>query len=279
MGNELGPVFAAGRGDGRGDEAEVAAAVVGADEPEAVAVIDGVLVLVVARADEGEAAVGLVGGEDAGLGGGVAGGFHDEEFAVAGAADAEVEALVVVLVDEDVGGVRRAEGVTPELELALLLLVFDGVEEGAIVGGPDDGADALDFAGQGFAGFEILDVEGVLAEAGGVGGVGEPAAVVGDVGVADGEEGVAFGELVAVEDDLLGGVGVMRFPGFRLETWGTRSLFRRRLAAVDGVLVALFGAGVVPPVAVAVGDGDVGLLHVGEHLAGRARRGGRRGAP
>ena len=37
------------------------------------------------------------------LGGGVAGGFHDEEFAVAGAAGAEVEALVVVLVDEHVG--------------------------------------------------------------------------------------------------------------------------------------------------------------------------------
>ena len=47
--NEFGPVIAAGRGDGRGDEAEVAAAVVGADEPEAVAVVDGVLVIVVAR--------------------------------------------------------------------------------------------------------------------------------------------------------------------------------------------------------------------------------------
>ena len=43
---------------------------------------------------------------------------------------------------------RGAERVTPELELALLLLVFDGVEEGRVVGGPDDGADALDFAGR-----------------------------------------------------------------------------------------------------------------------------------
>ena len=94
--------------------------------------------------------------------------------------------------------------VAPELVLALLLLVLDGVEEGAIVGGPDDGADALDFAGERLAGFQILDVQRVLAEAGGVGGVGQPAAVVGDVGCADGEEGVALGELVAVEDDLLG---------------------------------------------------------------------------
>ena len=193
MGDDFVPVVAAGRGDGRGDEAEVAAAVVGADEPEAVAMVDGVLVLVVARGDEGEAAVGLVGGEDAGFGGGVAGRFQNEEFAIAGAADAEVEALVVVLVDECVGRVLRAEGVPPELELALLLLVFDGVEKGGIFGGPDDGADAFDFSGEGLAGFEVLDAEGVLAEAGGVGGVGEPAAVVGDVGVADGEEGVALG--------------------------------------------------------------------------------------
>ena len=49
---------------------------------------------------------------------------------------------------------------------------------------------------------EVLDVQGVLAEAGGVSGVGEPAAVVGDVGCADGEKGVAFGQLVAVEDDF-----------------------------------------------------------------------------
>ena len=64
--------------------------------------IDGVLVLVVAFADEGEAAVGLIRCEDAGFGGGVAGRLHHQEFAVAGAADAEVEALVVVLVDENV---------------------------------------------------------------------------------------------------------------------------------------------------------------------------------
>ena len=102
----------------------------------------------------------------------------------------------------------------PELELALLLFVFDCVEKCAIVRGPDDGADALHFTGERFAGFEILDVKRVLAEAGGVGGVGEPAAVVGDVGFADGEEGVALGQFVAVENHLLGvdsqvaGVGI-----------------------------------------------------------------------
>ena len=185
----------------------------------------------------------------------MAGRFEDDEFAVAGAADAEVEALVVVLIDEHIFGVLRAEGVPPELELALLLLVFDGVKKCPVVGGPDDGADALDFSGEGLAGFEVLDAQGVLAEAGGVCGVGEPAAVVGDVGVADGKEGVAFGKLVAVEDDLLGG------DSPDSAAWG-----RAPVAAVDGVLRALFGTRVVPPGAVAVRDGDVGLLHVREHL-------------
>ena len=45
----LGPVFTRGRIEGCGDEAEVAAAVIGADEPLAVAVIDGIFVLVFAR--------------------------------------------------------------------------------------------------------------------------------------------------------------------------------------------------------------------------------------
>ena len=138
-----------------------------------------------------------------------------------------------------------------KLELALLLFVFDGVESCFVVGGPGDGAYALDFSWEGFAGFEVLDAEGVLAEAGGVNGVGEPAAVVGDVGGAYGEEGEAFGELISVEDDLFRSV---------------RSNRRAALAAKDGVLFSLFGADVVPPVAFAVRGGLVSLLDVAEHL-------------
>ena len=48
----------------------------------------------------------------------------------------------------------------------------------------------------------------VLAEAGGVGGVGEQVAVGADGQGADGHEGLAFGEDVDVEDDLLGLGGV-----------------------------------------------------------------------
>ena len=91
---------------------------------------------------------GSVGGEHPALAGGVAGRFHHDELAVAGAAGADVEALVVVLVDEHVGGVGRSAHVAVELVLALLLLVLDGVEEREIVRRPDNRADALDRAGQ-----------------------------------------------------------------------------------------------------------------------------------
>ena len=87
--------------------------------------------------------------------------------------------------------------------MALLFLVLDGVEESRVIGSPDDGADAFHLARQYFVEEQILDVQRVLAEAGGVGGIGEPAGVVGNVGVADGKEWMPLGQLVAVEDYLL----------------------------------------------------------------------------
>ena len=107
--------------------------------------------------------------------------------------------------------------------------------------------------GRRFAGLQVLDVQRVLAEAGRVGGVGQPAAIAGDVGCADVEEGVALGQLVAVEDDLFRRI-VLR-PGSGPAP-----------AAVDGVLQSLFRARAVPPAAVAEGNRDVGLLHMREHL-------------
>ena len=278
VGNLLDPVFARGSIDWRGDEAEVAAAIVGADVPLAVAVIDVVLVLVLAGTDDFEFAGGLIGGKDKALGSGVAAGFEDHEFAVAGAACADVKAFVVVLIDEDIFAVGRVERVAKKLELALLFLVFDGIEKCGVVGSPGDGTDPVNFTREGFAGFEVLDVERVLAEAGDVSGVGEPAAVVGDVGGADGEECLAFGELVAVEDDLFRRIReelsvVVSHPrqrwncclgwGTRCQGWGTQ---QSALAAEDGVLLAFFGADVIPPVAFAVGGGLVSLLDVTEHL-------------
>ena len=97
-------------------------------------------------------------------------------------------------------------------------------------------------------GREVLHVEGVLAEAGVVGGVREPLAVVAHRVVAEAHELLPLGQLVEVEGDLLRG-----FEG-------------ARLAAVDRVLLPLLRARVVPVAALAVGDVDVRLLDPPEHL-------------
>ena len=133
----------------------------------------------------------------------MAGRFKHDEFAVARAARAQIEAFIVFLNNQHICCVRRAERVPPKLVLALLLLVLDGVKESPIVGGPDERAYALDLARERLAGFQVFYVQRVLAEAGGVSGVGKPAAIASNVGGADGEERVTLGQLIAVEDDLL----------------------------------------------------------------------------
>ena len=70
-------------------------------------------------------------------------------------------------------------------------------------------------------------------------------------------KGLALGEKVDIEDDLLGLRGVE--DGVEVGAGGAA-------AAVDGILTALDGAGGVEPVAEAVGNALVGLLNVGEHL-------------
>ena len=50
-------------------------------------------------------------------------------------------------------------------------------------------------------------MEGVLAEAGGICRVGNPATVVGDIGAANCEERVALGQQVSIEDDFFVALG------------------------------------------------------------------------
>ena len=142
---------------------------------------------------------------------------------------------------------------SPKLELPLLLLVLDGVKERPIVRGPHHRAHALHLARQRLAGLKILDAQRVLAKARGVGRVSQPAAVVGDVGVADGKKRMPLRQLISVQHHFFGRIGV-------------RARGSTALAAIDAVLQPLLGARVVPPVAVAVGNRDVGLLHVAQHL-------------
>jgi len=96
---------------------------------------------------------------------------------------------------------------------------------------------------------QVADVQGVLAEAGVVGGVGEQIAVRADGHRSDCHIGLADCKFIYVQQRLL-----------RAGRRGGGA------AAVDGVLAAFEGAGPVEPAVVGVGDGFVGLLDMREHL-------------
>ena len=172
---------------GRGHEAESAAVVVGANKEDAASrvggaagmMVDVVFVIVPAGVDELEATRGAIGAEIVDFAGDVAVGEEEEVGPTAAALDINAEALVVFFEEKRVGAVGIKD-VAEELVGALGDFVFDDIEEGAIVGGPGGGGDTLDAEGEEFVGAEILDFEGVLAEAGGVGGVGEEVVVVTD---------------------------------------------------------------------------------------------------
>src|SRR5713226_1540811 len=171
--------------DTSGDQAKRAAAGIGADIEDAASrvgwgagvVVDVIFVVVFARGDQAKVGIGLVGGEEAHLAGGVAGDGEEQEAAAAGAFDVQAKALVGFFVEQRIGLVV-VEGMAIEAVGALGGFVFDSVEERAIVGGPGRTGDALDALGGDFAGAQVLDLQRVLPEAGSVERIGEQEIVV-----------------------------------------------------------------------------------------------------
>jgi hypothetical protein len=189
---------------------------------------------------------------------GVAGALENEVLAVASASRSNVEAFIGLFVYKHVFRMQSSEPMAVELKLALLLLVLDGIEEGPIVGSPDDGANALDSLGQKLACAQILDLEGVLAKPLVVDRICEQVAIVRNSAPTDGHKRLPLSQLVYIEDDLFGSARV-------------GSVFRRKggawLAAKDWILRTLLGPGVVPVLALAKGHRDVGLLDMADHLS------------
>ena len=147
MRNQFPPVFAAGAGDGRRHEAEVAALVVGADEELIAVLLDFVLLVLHARRDDFPFAGRLIGGQETRVAGGVAAAVDDEILMAARALNANVKALVGIFVGDGIAGDRCSQRVTVHAMLALGLLFLDGVEQGFVVGGPGNGADLQHFSG------------------------------------------------------------------------------------------------------------------------------------
>ena len=159
--------------------------------------IDRVLLVILARCNQGPRSLRGVSRKEAALAGGVASAFYDEETTVAGEAHAQVEALIRLFQHQRVlFGVTHA--MAEEFVVALGLLVFRGVEERLSVRRPGEGADALCGIGEHLSGGEILEVQRVLAEAGVIGGVGKQSKVGAEAHAANGHKRLILSELVDV---------------------------------------------------------------------------------
>src|ERR1019366_3308300 len=172
--------------------------------------------------------------------------FENQVLAVARLFDADIVELVLLVVEQIEFG--RAEDVAEQLVAAFGDVVFGGQEERLVVGGPGHGGDAGGGVGEGLPVAQILHLQGVLAEAGVIDGVGEKILVVGDHQGAETDELVVFAEGVEVEQNFFGGVHIAL------------------AAALYGILLALFGARVVEILATAGGDGKIGLFDMPQHL-------------
>ena len=164
-----------------------------------------------------------------------------------GLADPDVEAGIVLAIDQDVVRSRRAGNVAPDLDRAVVVVEAD-IEHRLAVAGPDDAAARVGhLVGEVAAGGEVADADGERLRALVVDGVGEQSMVM---AVGDGAElpvGLVRGFLVAVEQHGLGAAGA-------------------RLPAYERVLAAGDVAHVVGPGAVRGGDGAVVLLDPPLHL-------------
>ncbi len=251
--------------DRNGDQLEVDRVLVVQDQEHVLpgddSVLEGVLDAVAAGEHDPELALGIVGLEHPHLAGDL-GRQTDHEVAVGlRAADADEVALVRLLEDEHVVA-GRAERVAPHL-VGAPGLVDGRVEEVGRARRPGrSAAGRRDLVGEHLAGAQVLDLDRVALVALGVDGPGQEVAVVADAERAEREELVAVGLDVGVEQHLLAvdrGLGVERR---RVPVVGVAD----RAAAADRVLLALDGAGVVPPVAAAYGHREVGLERAGLDL-------------
>ncbi len=264
VGDQRRPVLRRRGRDGCGAELEVGPGAVVEDQEDVPAGDDGVVEVVLQplapRGEDPPAGLGGVGVEEAVLGRGLGAGGDDQEPVAAGPAHAHVEPAVLLGVDQLVVGLRGAQRVPPDLVGTPGVVDGRVVEVGALAvpGGTPEDAD--DLVTQQLTGLQVLDPDRVALVAPDVGGVGQQPLVGAHRGPAQGEEVVALGELVEVEEQLLAGEG--RLVGRAVLGRGGRgpvALVGDRDAAAGAVLLALEGTRVVPVPADPGGDRQVGL--------------------
>src|SRR5712671_1496689 len=157
---ELFPVLFRWIGQGRGDDAKVLRAFIGANIEEIAAMFYVVFVIGLARDNRLPDGVGIVGGDKAKLGRSLAERpDHDYGF-VSGTLNADVKQLVLLVIDQFV--LIRAQHVAKQFVVSLSHRILSYVEQSSIVGSPGHVIDAFDLFGQHFAGAQVLDLQRVL---------------------------------------------------------------------------------------------------------------------
>ncbi len=242
------PLRTRGRIGRCGDQLEVLRTVIGADHPAAIVVVGVVLDIALARRQHGE--VGRVAGRRVTLFRGHGAVHADgDEAIVAGAADAHVEAVVLLFVDDGVGAGRGAQHVLLHAHGQQRFRIVLDVQHGAVVVGPDQVARAAgDHIGQHLAGGQVLEADGVLAAADIIIGPGQQLVVLADFHRADAEIALAGSHRVDVQQDFLGG------------------LHAALAACVDRVVLAGFEAAVVPVATLARRHAGIVLLDAADDL-------------
>ncbi len=243
------PLAARGGIAGRGDDLEVLRiSIVGADHPAAVEVVGVVFHVACTRCQHLERL--RIGGRGvARFRADRAVQFDGQETIIAGAADAHVEAVVLLFVDQHVTAGRGAQNVLFHAHGEQRFRIVLDVEQGAVVIGPDHvGRDVLDTVRQHFTGAQVLETDHVLASAHIIFGPGQQMVVLADIGIAHVEVALALGHRVDVEQDFF------------------RRLHAALAACLDRVVLAGFKAGVIPVAAVTRGHAGIILLDAGDDL-------------
>ena len=205
--------------------------------------IDAVLVAFATRLEDGEVAAGIVRPQDTHLGAQRMARRRHQVLARLAPPEEHAEGLVRLLVDQFVGRVGT-EPVPVHLVGPERVGILPDVEQRRAVGGPDQIRGHVgDLVRESLAGFQVPEANGVEAAPHVVDAVSEDPVVRTDRGP---DRGVllALGDLVHVDQHFLG-LGILV---------AAEGVAVRGPAAVDRVLLPLLVAGVVPVVAVAVGN-------------------------
>ncbi|OPZ91054.1 MAG: hypothetical protein BWY75_00477 [bacterium ADurb.Bin425] len=253
------PVLTSRLAHRRLEEAEVGGSFIGANIEVLAVIVDIVLDAGKARHQGLELTERLVGRQSGDIAGGVALALQVDVSTAARTSHADPEELVLLFLDENVA--LGAELVPVDLVGTLGDGVLGGVEESLVIGGPSHRSDALSQNRRGLTGAQVLHHQLVLAEAGVVVSVSQEVLAGAEAGRTDLEEGLAFGQFVVVEQDLLGTF----FMAALL------AIGKQGLAAGNRILLAGFGAAVVEEAAATVGYRGVGFFHTPAHF-GKERR-------